>query len=231
VAAVFVVFYAVLTLMGQIESAVFITRLPPGMLPRLFAMGALIAAPFSVLAVLILGKWKPQPDAQPSRRLEMPAREWAWKLAVIAAAYVVLYFTFGYYVAWRNPEVSGYYGGSDPGSFFAQLGNVWRDMPWLFALQIGRALLWTAIALPVIRMLKGGWRETAVSVALLFSVVMNSQLLIPNLYMPEPVRMAHLVETASSNFIFGVLIGWLLAKPGQPSNEMIGAVPEHSVNA
>lgn len=35
-AAVFVVFYGVMTVMAQIEAAVFITRLPPGTLPRLF---------------------------------------------------------------------------------------------------------------------------------------------------------------------------------------------------
>jgi hypothetical protein len=28
--------------------------------------------------------------------------------------------------------------------------------------------------------------------------------------MPESVRMAHLAETASSNFLFGALVGWLL---------------------
>jgi len=40
--------------------------------------------------------------------------------------------------------------------------------------------------------------------------VMNALLLLPNPYMPEPVRMAHLVETASSNFIFGVFVAWVL---------------------
>jgi hypothetical protein len=59
VAAVFFVFYGVTTFMPQIESAVFLTRLPPGTLPRLFLMGVLIAVPFSGLAVLILGKRKP----------------------------------------------------------------------------------------------------------------------------------------------------------------------------
>ncbi|HZO19986.1 MAG TPA: hypothetical protein VFB46_13430, partial [Gemmatimonadaceae bacterium] len=82
--------------------------------------------------------------------------------------------------------------------------------PWLVPFQILRALLWVAIAVPVIRMMKGQWQETALAVALLFSVVMNAQLLLPNPYMPEPVRMAHLVETASSNFIFGAFLGWLL---------------------
>jgi hypothetical protein len=212
-AAVFFVFYGVTTFMPQIESLVFLTRLPPGMVPHLFLMGALIAAPFSVLAVLILGKRKAETvDIQSESRLVMPESEWAWKLAVIAVAYLILYFTFGYFIAWRSPGVPEYYGRTDPGTFFAQMGTVLRDMPWLIPIQIVRAMLWVALALPVIRMLKGKWPETALAIGLLFAVVMNAPLLLPNPYMPEPVRMAHLVETASSNFIFGVLIGWLLTE-------------------
>jgi hypothetical protein len=59
-------------------------------------------------------------------------------------------------------------------------------------------------------MLKGARPETVLAIGLLFAVVMNAQLLLPNPYMPEPVRMAHMVETGSSNFIFGAFIGWLL---------------------
>ncbi len=73
-------------------------------------------------------------------------------------------------------------------------------------------MFWVALALPVIRMMKGQWPETALAIGLLFSVVMNAQLLLPNPYMPEPIRMAHLVETASSNLILGVLVGWLLTQ-------------------
>jgi hypothetical protein len=43
-------------------------------------------------------------------------------------------------------------------------------------------------------------------VALLFGVVMTSQLLLPNPLMPPAVRMAHLVETSTSNFLFGWLV-------------------------
>lgn len=213
-ATVFLVFYGVMTFMSQIESAVFLTRLPAGMLPRLFLMGALIAAPFSALAVLILGKRKSNvSDAEENSRLVMPASEWTWKLAVIAAVYVVLYFTFGYYVAWKNPAVVEYYGGTDPGGLLAQMGTVVRDRPWLIPFQILRAMCWTLLALPVVRSLKGPWQETALSIGFLFAVLMSTPLLIPNPYMPEPVRMAHLIETASSNFIFGVFVGWLLAGP------------------
>jgi len=213
VATIFFVFYGVTTFMPQIESAVFLTHLPPGILPRLFLMGALIAAPLSVLAVLILGKRKAETvDTERNSRLVIAASEWAWKLVVIAVAYVILYFTFGYFIAWRNPAVREYYGGIDPGSFVAQMGTVLRDTPWLVPFQILRALFWVALALPVIRMLKGGRTETALAIGLLFAVVMNAQLLLPNPYMPEPVRMAHLVETASSNLIFGFFIGWLLTQ-------------------
>ena len=213
VAAVFFVFYGATTFMPQIESAVFLTHLPAGMLPRLFLMGALIAAPFSVLAVLILGKRKAEAvDTQPDSRLVMPASEWTWKLAVIAVSYLILYFTFGYFIAWRNPAVREYYGGIDEGGFVGQMGRVLRNTPWLIPFQIMRAMFWVALAVPVIRMLKGQRTEAGLAVGLLFAVVMNAQILLPNPYMPEPVRMAHLVETASSNFIFGVFIGWLLTQ-------------------
>jgi hypothetical protein len=212
-AALAFVLYGVMTFMPQIESAVFLTRLPAGMLPRLFLMGALVAVPFSVLAVVILGKGRSGPaDAAQNPRLVMPFREWAWKLAVIAVLYVVLYFTFGYFIAWRDPVVRAYYRGTDEGDFFTHFHIVVRDTPWLVPFQILRGLLWVGFALPVVRMMKGRWPETALAIALLFSVVMNSQLLLPNPFMPEPVRMTHLIETASSNFIFGAIVGWLLTQ-------------------
>ena len=206
--AIFVVYYGVTTFMGQIESAVFITRLPPGLLPRLFLAGAAIALPFSILAVIVLGKRKGDSEGTTS----LP-RDWPWRLGVLAVAYVILYFSFGYFIAWQSPAVREYYGGVDHGGFFAHMRFVVSDTPWLVPFQLLRGLLWTAIALPVIAMMTGRRTEIALALGLLFAVVMNSQLLLPNPYMPEPVRMAHLIETASSNFIFGWLVGWILTRP------------------
>lgn len=206
VLTVFVVFYGANTLMLQIETAYFVTRLPPGMLPRLFLAGMIIAAVFAPLAVLILGKAKREADVT---RVKILAGGWPVKLALIVIAYVILYFTFGYFVAWRSPAVRAYYGGGDPESFISHIANLLRSEPLLFLLQAVRALLWTAIAVPVIKMLKGAWWESGLAVALLFAVV-NSQLLIPNPLMPPEVRMAHLVETTTSNFIFGWLVVLIL---------------------
>lgn len=224
--AIFFVFYGVTTFMGQSESAVFLTRLPAGMVPRLFLMGLLIAAPYSALAVIILGKRQNQPAAQPESALSsVPLSSWPWRLAVIAVAYVILYFTFGYFIAWRNPAVQQYYGGTDSGSFLAQMQTVVRDRPWLVPFQVLRAMCWVAIALPIVWMLKGGRREIALALGFTFAVLMNAQLLLPNPYMPEAVRMAHLVETASSNFIFGVLVGWLLTARPSPGRIAVAERP------
>jgi len=204
---IFFVLYGVTTFMSQIETAFFVTGLPPGMLPRLFLAGAIIAALVSPLAVLILGKRKPDNAKDESHPLlEMPPGEWVAKLCLVIIVYVIVYFTFGYFIAWQSAAVRAYYGGRDPGSFLAQIGSVIRETPWLIPLQAVRALLWAALAVPVIRMMKGPWWEAGLAVALLFGVVMNTQLLLPNPLMPLEVRMAHLLETATSNFLFGWLI-------------------------
>jgi hypothetical protein len=38
-------------------------------------------------------------------------------------------------------------------------------------------------------------------------------LLIPNPWMPDAIRFAHLGEVGVSNFLYGLLVGWLLAAP------------------
>lgn len=211
--SIFVICYGVTTVMGQIETAVFVTTLPPGLLPRLFLSGALIAAIFSPLAVLILGKRKSldAEGGEPSR-LRLTAKEWAISLSILAIAYIVIYFSFGYFIAWKSVAVRTYYGGQDPGNFLAHMATVVRDMPWLFPLQALRALLWVALAVPVIRMTKGEWWKAGLAVALLFGVAMNAQLLLPNPLMPQEVRMVHLLETASSNFLFGWLVVLVLTR-------------------
>ena len=205
---VFLLFYGVSTLMPQIETAYFITRLPPGLLPRLFVAGAIIAAVFAPLSVLILGKARSS-QANETSRLKMPISVWITRSCAIVIAYLFLYFTFGYFIAWKNEGVRAYYGGSDPGSFVTHITNLLRAEPLLFLLQVVRALLWAAIAVPVIKMMKGSWWETGLAVALLFAV-MTSQLLLPNPLMPDEVRMVHLVETATSNFLFGWLVVLIL---------------------
>jgi len=205
------VLFGVTTLMSQIETFVFIRNLPPGFLPKLVLSGAVFSAIFSTLAVIVFGKLRSkETDIRNDWWRQLSTGGWVFRLAVISVAYVIIYFTFGYFIAWQNPALVAYYGGSNSGGFLDQLLRVMRETPWLPLLQIGRALLWTALAIPVVRLMKPRRSDAGLAVALFCSVVMNTQLLLPNPLMPTDVRMSHLLETATSNFLFGWIVVWLL---------------------
>ena len=93
-------------------------------------------------------------------------------------------------------------------SFWEMLGLNLANGLWVW--QIARGLLWVLIAWPVLAAVRGGFPRSGVILGVLFAVLMNAQHLIPNPYMPGIIPLAHGIETASSNFIWGMAIGWLL---------------------
>lgn len=215
-AVVFVVLFGVQTFMSQMETWFFGSAfsLSSSELLRIILMGAVTAILYSPLAVLILGKMKRSTDANifnSNRPLAMSFKEWIWKLIVIAISYVIIYFVFGYFVAWQSPALRKFYSGStELLGFFPHMLNQIATQPDLIIFQFFRGLIWVALAMPIIRMMKGEKFKTALAIGLLFGVLMSSQLLLPNQFMPEPVRMMHLLETSTSNFVFGFLIVYVL---------------------
>jgi len=219
--AVFMAFYGSMTFIPQIESLIYLPgKLPPDLIPKLYLMGVITTLMFSPVAVLILGRMKNGMYAanEPSRSL-FTKNEWIVKLSMLVIVYLVLYYSFGYFVAWKNPAVREYYGGSDPGNFFAQLASIWNATPWMYALQGARALLWILLVLPMVRSLKGGSWEIAFVTAAFFAV-WSLQLLAPNPYMPQEVANIHMIETLSSNFLFGWILGWLLSRKHQSVRDL-----------
>ena len=203
VVTIFFVFYGVKTFLTLSETILFlyylVDILPAEMIYKLFMQGAIIAALFSPLAVLIHGRMKGAEESpEPNRRLVMPWTEWVWKLILIAVIYVVIYFSSGMFVF--EPLA---------GEAFQEF-YVGLQLPaWIISLQMARAMIFTSLALPVIRMMKGDWWEAGLAVALLFSVLMSAQLLLAWEFMPERIRMAHFVELSSSGFLFGWIVVWL----------------------
>ncbi|MEW6182974.1 MAG: hypothetical protein AB1500_07330 [Bacillota bacterium] len=197
---VFVVYYGISTFLSQIESVVFLKYLvdiiPAEMLPKLFAQGAVVAALFAPMIVLFWRRKKgTEPASEPNGRLVMPPAEWAWKLLLAAVIYIAVYISFGalVFMPLAGEAFQEYYAG---------LETPW----WIIPFQGLRGLIWIALALPVIRMMKGRWWEAGLAVSLLFSVLMGSLLLIPTEIMPDRIRLAHLVEVSSSNFLFGWVV-------------------------
>lgn len=204
VVTIFFVYYGVMTFLSQIETVVFLNYLvdivSADMIPKLFVEGIIIAALFSPLIVVTHGKMRRGEEGpEPNQRLIMPWTEWLWKLTALAIVYVVIYISFGMFVfqPLAGEAFAEYYAGLQlPG--------------WILPFQMVRAMIWVALALPIIRMMKGHWWEAGLAVALLFAVLMGSLLLIPSEIMPTEIRMAHFVEVTSSNFVFGWIVVWLL---------------------
>jgi hypothetical protein len=219
-------YYGAVTFLMQIETWWFLSSITvgPQLLPRLFLMGIPTAFLFIPLAVWILGKGRTTADTSPNLALVMSAKQWIWKLAAIAVAYLILYWGAGYFIAWQNPELRAFYG--QPGEalpFFTHTANTLRNGPMLFPFQILRALLWTLCALPIIRGSKVNAWWTAVLVGSLFSVPQNVGHILANPLIPiASVRLSHLVETASSTFIFGTIVVWLLHRAHHSLADLIG---------
>ncbi len=224
-------YYGAVTFLMQIETWYFLSSISvgPQLLPRLFLMGIPTAFLFIPLAVWVLGKGRAIAETLPNPALVMPIQQWIWKLAAIAVVYLVLYWGAGYFIAWQNPELRAFYG--QPGEalpFFTHTANTLRHDPMLFPLQILRALLWVLCALPVIRGSRVNPWWTALLVGLLFSVPQNLGHILTNPLLPvASVRLSHMIETASSTFIFGTLVVWLLHREHHSFGDLIGIHRNH----
>jgi hypothetical protein len=220
------ILYGVKTFSSMIEAWYFMTNLTPDMIPNLFLMTVPLALIFPPVAVLVMGKAKKQNelDEEPNTRLVMPTGQLVWKVTFLSiVVYSVLFWGAGYYIAFRNPELLEFYGATDPGSFFAQLGIVWStDGPTVFVFEFLRGVLWVALAAPIIRWTKGSVWEAGFLVALTFALLQNDVHLIPNPLMPPSVRASHFIETTLSNFIWGWAIVWLLHRYHTSFRDLFG---------
>ncbi len=207
-------YYGAVTFVTQIETWYFLSDLTVDkeLMPYLFLMGLPVAFLFVPLAVWILGKWRKQDSEFSFKIPEIPFPQWIWKLGLIAVVYVSLYWLAGYFIAWQNPVLRSFYG--SPGAitpFWEHTANTLRTDPGLFPFQVLRSMIWTLCALPVIfgSRLNAWW--TALLVALFFSIPQNVGHIMENPLIPlASVRLSHFIETASSTYIFGLVVVWLL---------------------
>jgi hypothetical protein len=209
--AIFVSMYGISTVASQLDSVAFLSnKLPQGMIRAIFVQGAMAAALFAPLAVLVLGKWRvASPPAAPPRAAPL---NMAWilpRLAILVAVFIFLYMLFGYYVAWRNPELRRFYAGPELATFWEAWRHNWTSFPWIYALTAFRALISVACLYPLVRMLRTSRWESALAAAL-FLACWTTALLLPNPLLPASVARSHFWETLGFSLLFGALAGWFL---------------------
>ena len=218
IAALVFTFYGLMTFISQIESVAYLrAKMPPGLIENLFVMGAVVAVLFVPLAVLIMGKIRGPEQPHAERALNLTPKNQAARFGILAIVYVVLYYLFGYYVAWQNPELRLYYSGTtELNSLYQTMRSTVTGTPWMLAFQFGRGLLWALFAYPVVRMLNTRRIETAGIIAALFGV-WSFVLFMPNPLMPASVAHSHFWETLWSDLLLGAIVGWVLAADARPA--------------
>jgi hypothetical protein len=206
-------YFGAFTFITQVETWYFLTDITvsPKLLPRLFIMGLSIPGIYIPLAILICGKWKKKDAAIENLKMNMPFKQFLFKLSIIAIIYLVIYWLAGYYIAWQNPELREFYGSTgniEP--FFTHTFATFSKTPGLVLLQLGRGMVFAIIVMPIILGSKVRTWLTGLIVGFLFAVPHLGHIL-PNPIIPiASVRLSHMIETATSTFIFGLIIVWLL---------------------
>jgi len=190
-------------------------------------MGLVIASLFAPFAVWVLGGFGRGAKAGASERTRWSASRWAGALALTTLAFVALYYLCGYYIAWQNPVLRQFYSGTtEIRSFWGQMAWTWSGTRWMLPFQACRALLFVAMTLPAVRMLRGGAARVAFGTALMYAAWDGSVgLIIPSPIFPASVAHSHMVELAVWGLVFGAFVGWVMVS-GRAAAPAQSQVPE-----
>jgi hypothetical protein len=204
-----------ITVLSQLETVVYLPQVSREFLEKIVVFGTMFSFTFALAAVQILGRARGRAETEAAPLRPAGWSWWLWRVAAVAVLHVAVYYTAGYYLAWKNPAVRAYYGGTDPGSFLLQLRSIAAGTPWMVPYQLAQGVLWALLVVLLVRMLPGSRLAVAVIAAVFMGILGPCQLLLPNPMMPDAVRLTHLVETVVSRVVFGFVSVWLLRPPGR----------------
>jgi hypothetical protein len=205
------VFWGVKSFTSALEAVYFMPNVGLRMLPGLLLMTIPLAVGLPAVGMLLLSKWKGDGNVIP-RKFELEPGSLLAIFGLSAVVYPLLFFLAGWFIAFASPEVVAFYGGTKGSSFVSHMTSVLRSTPTLYLFEVFRGALWVAFAVPLLLAVPGPWWLGTLHVALWFSVIQNDVHLLPNPLMPPGVRMTHLLETASSNFVWAFAIGYALRR-------------------
>ncbi len=192
-AVLFVAYFAIGSAMMQIETLYFneSVKMPLAAVGQLVTQAAVIGAIVAVTGMLLF-------HPVPENSGPLPAHL-ARRIVLMAVVYVVLYYAAGFFIAWQSAAVRAYYS-----------NGIHISLPLTVVFQIFRGTLWALISLYILSRMKGSIAARALVMAVLFAALTAAQLLYPNPLLPWEVRQAHLVEVATSEFAYGIIVTFVL---------------------
>jgi hypothetical protein len=223
----FLITFGIQYFMSQIETIWFneSLKLPINGIWAIITGGAIMYLLFSLAGTWLTGKFSPSNEQKAGQNKAhfLPMLKRIILLAVVV--WPMVYFLAGYLIAWQFTEVRLFYSEtSEMESFFSIMKE--NVSSGLYFFQIFRGIFWILIAYLVLSAVQGLRFHKGIILGLLFAILGSSGLLLPNPVMPYMVRMAHLIETAPSSFIWGFIIARVLGEfIGNEQNESARNIP------
>lgn len=210
---IFILIFGILSFMTQIETLYFNKEIEMPLLMIFITVFtvAIIAIFCSIFAVKIKDKTKYQVKNEYALKL-FSIKKSIGKFIFLSFLYMIFYFFFGYFIAWQFPLLRQFYtGNTDILSFWAHMQNQVHQDAFLIVFQIFRGFLWTLIGYILLRGLSVKNKiEIYILMGLLLSVPLATPLLVPNDFMPPGIRFGHFFELLIENFLFGVILTYIL---------------------
>ncbi|MBX2822989.1 MAG: hypothetical protein KTR29_25035 [Rhodothermaceae bacterium] len=178
---------------------------------RELARGFMVAAIFAPLAVYLYQENRPKQSLTFTPR---SSTSWIWRIAVADILYFVLYGLAGFILVTVYPKLLDFYADKIP------------PMELIIKTQLFlRGFLFIAVAVAILKFIDLSRFNRACLVGLTFAIFGGvAPLIPPNELMPGFVRFGHLFEVGVSNFVFGVLLGYLLGQHRIERHEAVQAV-------
>ena len=213
VGVLFLVIFGIQYFMSQIETLWFNDSLnfPIQGIWAIVTGGAIMTLLFALAATWLTGNFSPIKEYKNGKVKINLASMLKWVILLSVIIWPLVYFMAGYLIAWQFAEVRLFYSGTTEMASLLSImeGNVASG---LYFFQIFRGVLWILIAYLVIVATEGSLIHKGIILGLLLSFLGSSQLLLPNPFMSDTIRMAHLAETASSSFLWGLILVWCIGK-------------------
>ena len=173
--------------------------------------GVLIGLVLALAAAWLLERLTP-PQANQSQPQSTFAEGASWRIALLAFTFFVLYIAAGIAI---QPWIMGFYAG--------------RPLPSMLELAIlvpSRGLFDIACIVPWFLQWHKSRRQAVWLSAYVFATLSGwAPLLLPNVYLPGPIRAAHAVEMGTSGILFGALAAFVLLRPAAFTRKTISAAP------
>ena len=195
--SVFIIYYGIGNLNLIVEAIIFnIVSINEVLnsVPEDLAMAIVIA----LAIAYIFGKSKIKTE-----KIECKSRSvlsWIWRIVVGDILYLIVYIVAGLILINIYPELMEFYDEKLP-----------PPPELIFGTQLIRGLLFVGVAILISMTVKLPLLKKAVLIGLIFSILGGiAPLILPNEEMPSYIRFGHIFEVGISNFLYGLILGYLL---------------------